>query len=322
MNALPATRVVDPRSPFYVVMNAGSGDTDKSAVLETIERTLLEGGRACRIALVRKPAEIGRIARSVVQEARARNGIVVVAGGDGTINAVCNALYGSGCSMAVIPQGTFNYFGRTHGIPEDPQQAAALLLTARAHPVQAGMVNDRVFLVNASLGLYPELLEDREGFKRRFGRHRWVGMLAALGTLLRDTGRLRLDIEHAGGRRSVRTRTLFVGNNALQLETVGIRQASRIEDGQLVGVMLRPVSKPRLLWLLARGAFGALGDADQVISFAFGRITVLPRFGGRRMKVGTDGEVSWMNAPLEFRVAPEPLYLLKPEPDAGAADPA
>ena len=52
-------------------------------------------------------------------------------------------------------------------------------------PVQVAGVNDRVFLVNASLGLYPDLLEDREAYKARFGRSRWVAFVAGCATLLR-----------------------------------------------------------------------------------------------------------------------------------------
>ena len=310
-----APRAVGRSATFFVVMNAGSGHDDTAEAREIIERTLRDGGRELRMALVDDPAKLAEVSRDTVREAQATGGVVVVAGGDGTINCVANAVYGSGCNFAVIPQGTFNFFGRTHGVSQDTATAAAHLLTARAHPVQVGLVNDRVFLVNASLGLYPQVLQDREAFKQTLGRHRWVGLLAALNTLLRDRGELRLDVEHAGDTRTVRTRTLFIANNALQLEKVGIAEAPLLDSSRLVGLMLRPVSTPKLLWLLARGAFGKLGEADQVISFAFGRIAVEPHNDGRRMKVATDGEILWLEPPLEFKVGPEPLYLLKPEPD-------
>jgi hypothetical protein len=87
---------------------------------------------------------------------------VVAAGGDGTINTVAHEAVRQGCLFGVLPQGTFNYFGRTHGIPEDLAEAVRALLRARVTPVQVGMVNDRIFLVNASVGLYPQLLEARE----------------------------------------------------------------------------------------------------------------------------------------------------------------
>jgi diacylglycerol kinase family enzyme len=179
--------------------------------------------------------------------------------------------------------------------------------------VQVGLVNDRAFLVNASLGLYPTLLEDREAWKQQFGRSRLVALGAGIATLLRGHRHLRLTIELHGEPRQVRTPTLFVGNNALQMEQVGLPEAQAIDDGELAGIMLRPVGRWTLLWLLARGALGKLGAADQVINFPFQRLTVRARrFGGRRIKVATDGEIVWMRLPLTFGVAPDPLLLIRP----------
>jgi diacylglycerol kinase family enzyme len=252
--------------------------------------------------------------------ARAEGGAVVAAGGDGTINAVAQVAHDLDCPMGVIPQGTFNYFSRTHRIPLDTEAAARALLTARVEPVQVGEVNGRIFLVNASLGLYPELLEDREKFKSRFGRNRLMALFAALVTILREHRQLRLLIQSAGAARTVRTSTLFVGNNRLQLQQVGLPEARAIDRGRVAGVMLKPVSNWRLLRLLMRGAMGSLGEDDSVDSFEFQRMTVSPAlpYGMRRAKVAADGEVMWLRTPLEFRVADKPLLLLAPHGDAQA----
>jgi diacylglycerol kinase family enzyme len=194
-------------------------------------------------------------------------------------------------------------------------------------PVQVGTVNGHVFLVNASLGLYPVLLEDRETFKSRFGRSRWIALGAACMTLLRGHRQLRLRIDQGGEVREVRTPTLFVGNNRLQLEQVGLQlgegagaQPPRALDaGSIAAVMLKPISTWAMAGLMLRGALGTLGDADTVESFAFSHMVVKPRL--RKIKVAFDGEVTRMRTPLEFRVAPQPLYLLKPTAPDGAADP-
>jgi hypothetical protein len=64
-----------------------------------------------------------------------------------------------------------------------------------------------------------------------------------------------------------------------------------------------------------------MSDADNVISFAFKRIPVAhPSKRNRPVKVATDGEINWITMPLEFRVAPELLFLIKPEADAANAN--
>ena len=301
-------------APLFVVLNAGSGRGDADETRSLVGRLLAEAGRRHRIALVEPGIDIAGRARLAAQQALAEGGVIVAAGGDGTISAVAQAAHDVGCPMGVLPQGTFNYFSRSHGIPTDTAESIRALLNARVQPVQVGLVNDRVFLVNASVGLYPQLLEDREQFKARFGRHRLVALAAAVGTLLREHRQLRLAIELGGIVRDVRTSTLFVGNNRLQLEQIGIPTTRATERGRIAAVMLKPVGTWAMFGLLLRGALGTLGDAERVESIQFQRMTVTPwlPYGMRRVKVAADGEVMWLRSPLEFRVSPRPLHLLKP----------
>jgi diacylglycerol kinase family enzyme len=300
--------------PLFVVFNLGSGAGDAEGERLAIEQACASAGRELHLLQVDDPRRLAIIARDAVQRAKAAQGVVVAAGGDGTLNAVAQAVLGSGCAFGVLPQGTFNYFGRTHGIPQDTAMAMQQLLQAPVQPVQVGLVNDRVFLVNASVGLYPRLLEEREGWKSKFGRSRLVAFGAALSTLLRGYRSLRLQIEVQGRTRRVRTPTLFVGNNALQLEQLGFAQAQQVEHGTLAAIVLKPVSRATMLWLMLRGAFGQLGQADQVISIACTRLQAglgWPQTA-RHVKVATDGEILRLPLPLEFRVAPEPLWLIRP----------
>lgn len=300
-------------APLIIVLNAGSGSDDAALTRQTIEDVLRQAGREHQVLLVEHAQRLPDVAQRAVRQAQSCQGVVVAAGGDGTINAVAQAALGSGCAFGVLPQGTFNYFGRTHGISQDTAAATRLLLDAQVQPVQVGLVNERVFLVNASLGLYPQLLEDREAYKQQYGRSRLVAIWAGLLTVLRDHRPLRIRLEARGEVRNVRTPTLFVGNNRLQLERIGIPEAQALEEGQLAAITLRPVGTLSLLWLMLRGAFGQLGDAHNVISFGFRQMTVRPLvFGSRRVKVAMDGEVGWLRPPIEFRVSPEPLPLLKP----------
>lgn len=305
---------VDTAFPLFFVINAASGHNDAEATRQVIEETLCTNSRAGELYYA-APGELANVARKVAARAKAIGSAVIAVGGDGTINAVAQAAYAENCAMGVVPQGTFNYFARTHGISSDPAAAVQALLNSSPLPVQVGLINDRVFLVNASVGLYPDLLQDREAFKARFGRSRLVAFSAALITLLARHRQLHLQIERSKGVRDVRTTTLFVGNNRLQLEQVGLPEAAALDQGCIAAVMLRPMGSMAMLGLLFRGAFGTLGEAETVESFKFHRMLITPtsrsvRYG-RKVKVAFDGEVSRMHTPLEFRVAPKPLFLLK-----------
>ena len=298
--------------PLYVVLNAASGHKDTDQERQVLAGVFNSAGRAFEFLQFDNPANIASVSAKAVALAKEKGGVVVAAGGDGTINAVAAAVLRSGCPFGVIPQGTFNYFGRANAIPQDARAAAIALLGASISPVTVGEVNGRVFLVNASLGLYPQLLEDRETWKQQFGRSRVVAFASGLATIFQARGQLKLDIELAGKTTALRTPTLFIGNNHLQLSQVGIHEhADAVNRGELAGIAVRPIGTLALLGLLARGVIGRLGDADNIDSFSFRTLKVAMR-GKRRVKVATDGEITWMTPPLVFQVADTPLLLMVP----------
>jgi diacylglycerol kinase family enzyme len=319
-----AAPVVDPSAPLRFVINAASGSRGAEAKREAIETALRSAGRRGEL-LACAPSELARVAEQAAADARENHSAVVAVGGDGTLNTVARAAHAAGCAMGVVPQGTFNYFARTHGIPVDPAEAVALLLRATPAPVQLGGINDRVFLVNASLGLYPDLLQDREAFKARFGRSRWVAFVAACATLLRAQRRLRLHIEMGDSARDVQTLTLFVGNNRLQLQQFGAEPQDTVAgtpgDGSMAALMLRPIGTLSMLGLLMHGAMGRLGEAAGVEGFEFQHMVVRPTLapGHAEITVAFDGEVARLRTPIDLRVLPEPLYLLQAPAEAPPA---
>jgi len=305
----------DPDAAFHIVLNAGSGHEDTAFQRETIEGVMRAAGRRFELNVVDPPEALAELAQQAVDKARASGGIVVAAGGDGTINTIARMAVAAACPFGVLPQGTFNYFGRTHGVPEDLAESARALLDSRVLPVQVGLVNGHVFLVNASIGLYPRLLEERERDKAAFGRSRLVAFLSALKTVFGRFRHLRIALEIDGHERHLNTPTLFVGNNRLQLEQVGVAPLSEaIADGQLAALAPHAVGTLGMLGLLVRGAAGRLGDADNVAAFGFRQMTVRYRgwYRRRRIKVATDGEVRRLDMPLHFSVLEGCLFLLVP----------
>jgi diacylglycerol kinase family enzyme len=298
---------------FFVVLNPGSGEHEAGEVRDAIAGVLRQAGRSVEFFELR-PGEVASQCQRAARRAKEAGGALVAVGGDGTLNAAAQAAMASDCPMGVIAQGTFNFFARDHGLPQDAAEGARVLLDAAPQPVQVGLLNERVFLVNASIGLYPQLLEDRETFKQRLGRHRWVAMLSGLKTLLRWRRMLAIEVEMDGRIERMHTPTLFVGNNALQLDSVGVPAAlvRKLRDGpRLVGLLAQPHGRWFKLRLMLRGLLGHLGASPEIDGFSFASLTVAP-LGHRKLKVATDGEALVMQPPLRFCVAPRPLMLLKP----------
>ncbi|MDO5692439.1 MAG: diacylglycerol kinase family protein [Pseudomonadota bacterium] len=306
---------------LFIIFNPASGSDDTDEVRRRVADRLQAAGRPFELFVAGPGDELAAVIGRAVNAARDARGAVVAAGGDGTLNAVAQAVWNANLPMGVLPRGTFNYFARAHGMPAELDEAIDTLLNAHIEPVTVGLVGERLFLVNASVGLYPRLLQEREQANRRLGRSRIVAMLAGLATLLRGRSVMTLELHGHGQARVVRTRTLFVGHNELQLRAIGLREALAVESGRLAAITLQPLPAWRTLWLLVRGALGRLDGAEGVDSFAFDRLVVQPWRAGAHVKAAVDGEIVRLRAPLVFQTAPRPLRLLvprPPEPEAGA----
>ena len=306
-----------PISGLVVVANAGAGDGSAAALRDTMARVWHDAGLDWRFVEAAAGEPMTVQAQRAAHIAQELDAAVVAVGGDGTINAVAQAAWAEQVPMGVVPGGTFNYLARDRRIPLDVEQACRVVMDGRIAAVRPGLVNGHVFMVNASVGLYRQLLEDREAFKQKFGRSRGSAAVAGVLSLLNQRVQLRLNMEQDGRHRHLRTPSLFIGSNRLQLEQLGLPVAEQMSEDQLGAIIVRPVDSLRLFGLAVRGALGSLGDAEHLDAFPVRELRV-SGFGRRSIKVAMDGEVMRLPLPLEFSRARQPLRLIVPGPDKAA----
>ncbi|MEC9034101.1 MAG: diacylglycerol kinase family protein [Actinomycetota bacterium] len=117
--------------------------------------------------------------------------LVVVLGGDGTLNEVANGLAGTETALAALPGGSTNVFARTIGLPDDPVEATGSLLDAleagSTQRIGLGVMNDRYFLFHAGIGFDAAVVEQVErqgGLLKRFAGHP-LFVAATINTWLR-----------------------------------------------------------------------------------------------------------------------------------------
>ncbi len=101
--AAPAPAAVDtadPAGPLVVVFNLASGHGDADLARQVIERSCRAAGRPLELMVVDPSGRLAEVARQAVERAVQLKGVVVAAGGDGTLSAVAQATLGSGCAIA------------------------------------------------------------------------------------------------------------------------------------------------------------------------------------------------------------------------------
>ena len=289
---------------FLFIANSSAGTSDRRSVDAALD-VLREAGdvRVVTTSTIDELAEelSGREDREVV-----------IAGGDGSLNAFATALCRAGGlgedppTVGLVPMGTGNDFARTVGLPKDPVEAARIIVDCPARPVEV-LLDDDDHVVTA------------QPWKERLGKVR----LGALGYVIGGVA--------AGvGQRGRRLRVVADGevvvsgeDRVLQVavtvgRTVGggtpIAPGARPGDGRAEVVIAQAIAPMERLRYAAHVNRGRHTELDDVISLRAARVTVT---GVRReVAANADGEPLEPARERTWRVVPDAYRLHTPEETA------
>jgi diacylglycerol kinase family enzyme len=237
--------------------------------------------------------------------------LLIVGGGDGTVSAAASALVRTGTALGILPLGTLNHFARDLGIPADIGEAAKLIASGKPRRVDVGEMNDRVFINNSAIGLYPLMVVDRDMQRRRLGRSKRLAMLlASLRTLARFSHyRLGLTInDERSGR--VDTPLLFVGNNDYRIDLGAAGQRERLDGGELCVLVLRKKTRRGMIAASIRALFNRSRPDDMVRLEDVQRLRVSSRRS--QLAVSLDGEIVRASPPFDYRIRSRALSVIAP----------
>ncbi|WP_217212499.1 bifunctional phosphatase PAP2/diacylglycerol kinase family protein [Streptomyces sp. AC550_RSS872] len=282
---------------LVVVANKGSGSSDRvHALLDLLPRAELV---EC------EPADT----RAELRKAAARARVLGVCGGDGTVNAAAEVALEHDLPLAVLPGGTLNHFAYDLGV-EDERDLSRAVRRGEAVRVDVGRFTcdgqRGVFLNTCSLGVYPELVRERDRFSSRVGA--WPGgVLAALRVLRRD--RHPLHAEVAG--RAHPLWMLFAGNGTYH--RMGLAPARRLNlaDGVLDVRVVHGGRRPALR-LLAAAVAGPLTRSPAHAAVQVGRLHLSGVTPGALLAY--DGEVTEVGGDVTLEKLPEALTVYRPLP--------
>jgi diacylglycerol kinase family enzyme len=293
-----------------VVLNTGAGSSDPARCKELAERIQAAFTALSVDAEVHacKGVELAPTARRL-----AASGVdaVVAAGGDGTVSTVACALVGGEVPVAVLPLGTLNHFARDLGMPLDLDAAVAAIASGGRARLDVGEVNGRCFVNNASIGLYPEMVMQREQQRRQVGRGKWLAMVLASLRVLRRFPLLRVRVETAAGVLESTTPFVFIGNNDYETSALSLGRRARLDRGQLSLYMIHCRGRFHMFWLMVRALMQRL---EALRDFEYQRVDqVTVRLSRHRpLEVSFDGEVARMQSPLRFRIRAGALPVVLP----------
>ena len=290
-----------------MIINGGAGAGHDDEAASELRAKFLAHGCEAEVTLAKSGEDMIAAARKAIADGVL---VVVAGGGDGTINAVASVMAGSGVDFGVLPLGTLNHFAKDLGIPLELDAAVRNVAEGKRVEVDVGEVNDRIFLNNSSLGLYPDIVRDREKQQHRLGRGKWLAAAWAAVAALRRFPFLDVGVAVDGRQHARSTPFVFIGNNEYTMHGLAIGERERLDGGTLsLYVAQRPgrLGLVRFAWRALWGRLAQERDFDVMLSDKFDIKT-----RHRRLRVATDGEVTVMATPLRYRIRPAALAVIVP----------
>lgn len=297
-----------------LILNGAAGRRDAKARGDSLVDRLRPHVAELTVYTVQKGGGVSAtVARAVADGAE----IIAALGGDGTQSAVARAVAGTDVVMGVLPGGTFNYFARELGVGDTVEAAVDTLLGGHLRRLDLGAVNGRVFLNNASFGLYPQILTRREEIYSRWGRTRIAAYWSVFLALRDMRDPMHLSLTVGGVQRDYHTPLAFAARSAFQLDSMGLDGAQAIRDGHFVLYMAKGKKPLDLMMTALRLGLGRMArgqDFELVVAD-----DILIETHRRHRRLAFDGEQARMTGPFQLSMQRAGLTVIVPAPAMGSA---
>lgn len=200
------------QEPIPAIINSQAGNAaDAARVL-----TQVGGFEIHQVA----PNQIRDTIQAIVAKKPRR---VLVGGGDGSLCTAAHVLSRTGIEMAILPVGTLNHLAKHLGLPDDLREAALVARDGITRTLDAGQVNDALFLNTSSVGAYEGFVRHRDRLEKRWGYH--LSSLIAGWEIFLRTPLTSVTVEVNGVQRVYHTPLVFVGvgERELRIPSLGGR---------------------------------------------------------------------------------------------------
>lgn len=292
--------------PLPVLINRSGGTAAAlgERLEETVRAAFTESGRDITLEL-RDGKDMGEAVRRNLDAS-----IIAVGGGDGTLGGAAQILTGTRTALAILPLGTRNHLARQLGVPLELTEAARIAATGERRRMDLGRAGKRIFVNNASIGLYPELVSERD---KRDGP-KWLGTIPAAWRVLRTMRPHRYRLQVDGRPHEVRTPLLFVGNNRYSLDFGSLGERESLRDGELSLCAIHADGPSQLAWFALKVLMGLASPDADFEDLGEARSIVVESAGGAGYEIGValDGEVVRMELPLQLDILPSALGVVAP----------
>jgi YegS/Rv2252/BmrU family lipid kinase len=299
MEATLKRSVMTQRALLLVNRHARHGQQRIAAAIEQLQQLDLE--------ILEKSIEHPRQLPELIRYHRHQVDLVIIGGGDGTLNIAVDALVETRLPLGILPLGTANDLARTLKIPNSLNEACEIIANRNVRWIDLGWVNGKHFFNVASLGLSVQITEKlTQEAKRRWGVLAYA--IAAIQVLWQARP-FRAEIRINDDAVQVKTVQIAVGNGRYYGGGMAVTHDAAIDDRRLDLYSLELRHWWQMIPLLPAMRQGRHTTLPGVRTLHGQKLRVYTR---KPRPINTDGEITTYT-PAEFRVIPQALAVLVPD---------
>jgi diacylglycerol kinase (ATP) len=232
--------------------------------------------------------------------------LVIIGGGDGTLNSAIEALIDTKLPLGILPMGTANDLARTLGIPTDLSAACQVISSGKVRLIDLGWVNGQHFFNVASLGLSVQITQRlTKDIKQRWGILAYA--FTALQTLW-ESRPFRAEIIVNNQSFHVKTIQIAIGNGRYYGGGMTVAEDATIDDKRLDLYSLETKNWWEVIALLPAMRQGNHTSWPNVRALHGQEFEINT---SKRRPINTDGEIT-THTPAKFRVIPQALAVIAP----------
>jgi len=295
-----------------LIANPGSGKMAGNQLLQQVTRCLQDQGLKLDVALASPNEKAAPIARQAVRDGYK---VVIAMGGDDTVWAVIQGIAGSKTRLGVIPAGTENNVARSLGIPEDPQEACALIASSHTRKVDLGEVKTKkckklIFFEVVTIGIAAALYPN----SKKVPKGDLSGIKDAVMTMWHQPTKPKVFLT-LDGESKIRVETMLV--TVANLPIIGehflVAPDASLEDGLLDIATYPKFSKAELLAYFAQVKDEGQSGDGKVQRYRAREVKVKT---SPKMEIQADGTALGKGT-VKIRLRPGALRVLAPEKGVG-----
>jgi diacylglycerol kinase (ATP) len=299
---LDGCKMMRPKSIVAIINPISGAGADRDAAARRVALVQAEARRRGFTADIQVTERAGHARELAAASAAANVELVIVWGGDGTLNEVGAGLIGSASTLGLVPAGSGNGLAAALGTPRDPNTALAAAFDGDTRTIDAGMMGDRPFFNIAGIGFDARVaaLFNARGAGRSGGLpYIFIGVREAC----RYNG-VEYTIDLDGDRRRVKALLVAFANGREYGIGARIAPLAQLDDGLLDATVVATTPVITRFWHARHLALGTAHRAPIVTTRQIRRAVVA---ADGAMEFHVDGEPGVITGPVEVTVRPRAL---------------